>query len=112
MFPKCRGGKGVYDVLTLQKSRGGARAHLGRSKAPLPPAPLNASLVYTVNPVIYAAKKIMRFCRFGFKKNLLNNIYANQIPGQSTCVKSFIFVSSYLCALTITHIIHINNITA
>ena len=22
MFPKCRGGKGVYDVLTLQKSRG------------------------------------------------------------------------------------------
>ena len=26
--PKCRGGEGVYDVLTFQKSRG-ARAHLG-----------------------------------------------------------------------------------
>ena len=66
-----------------------------------------------VNPVIYAAKKIMRFCRFLTKiLFLLNNIYANQIPGQSTCVKSFIFVSSYLCALTTTRIIRINNITA
>ena len=27
-FPKCRGDKGVYNVLTFQKSRG-ARAHLG-----------------------------------------------------------------------------------
>ena len=53
----------------------------------------------TVNPVIYAAKKIMRFCRLTKNLFLLNNIYANQIPGQSTCVKSFIFASSYLCAL-------------
>ena len=51
-------------------------------------------------------------CRLDPKKVLLNNIYANQIPGQSTCVKSFIFASSYLCALTNTRIIHINNITA
>ena len=35
---------------------------------------------------------------------LLNNIYANQIPGQSTCVKQFIFASS-------TRIIRIKNIT-
>ena len=41
---------------------------------------------------------------------LLNNIYAIQIPGQSTCMKSFIFASSYLCTLTTTRIIHINNI--
>ena len=27
-------GEGVYDVLTLQKSRGGARAHIGGAKAP------------------------------------------------------------------------------
>ena len=33
MFPKCRG-KGVYNVLTFQKSRG-ARAHLGGANAPL-----------------------------------------------------------------------------
>ena len=33
-FPKYRGGEGVYDVLTLQKS-GGERAHLG-GKAPHP----------------------------------------------------------------------------
>ena len=36
-FPKCRGGgKGVYDVLTLQKSRG-ARAHLGGQRPLHPP---------------------------------------------------------------------------
>ena len=64
------------------------------------------------NLVIYAAKKII--CDFVILTKilfLLNNIYANQIPGQSTSVKSFIFVSSYLCALTTTRIIHINNIT-
>ena len=61
-----------------------------------------------VNPVIYVAKKIMRICRFDGEKILLN---ANQIPGQSTCVKSFIFASSYLCALTTTRIIRINNVT-
>ena len=45
MFPICReGGEGVYDVLTLQKSRG-ASAHLGGGggKAPCHP-PLNAAL--------------------------------------------------------------------
>ena len=31
-------GDGVYDVLTLQKSRG-ARTHPGGAKAPLPPPP-------------------------------------------------------------------------
>ena len=33
---------------------------------------------------------------------LLNNIYANQIRGQSTFMTSFIFASSYLCALATT----------
>ena len=33
-FENVGGGKGVYDVLTSQKSRGGARAHLGGAKAP------------------------------------------------------------------------------
>ena len=42
MFPKCRGGEGVYNVLTFQKSRG-ARAHLGGEKAP-PHLPLNETL--------------------------------------------------------------------
>ena len=41
-FPKCMGGEGVYDVLTLQKSGAGARALLGGGggggKGP-PPAP-------------------------------------------------------------------------
>ena len=50
----------------------------------------------------------MRFCCFDFKKILLNNIYANQIPGQFTYVESFIFASSYLCTLTTTRIIRIN----
>ena len=36
-FPKCRGGEGVYNVLTFQKSRGGAKVHLGGAKAPCPP---------------------------------------------------------------------------
>ena len=41
-FQKCRGVKGVYNVLTFQKTRG-ARAHLwGGSNAP--PAPLNETL--------------------------------------------------------------------
>ena len=39
---------------------------------------------------------------------IIINIYVNQIPGQSTCMKSFIFASS-LCALKTTCI---NNITA
>ena len=32
--PKCRGGKGVYDVLTLHKSLGGTRAHLPLNAGP------------------------------------------------------------------------------
>ena len=38
---------------------------------------------HTINPVIYAAKKIIRFCLFDKKLFLLNNIHANLIPGQS-----------------------------
>ena len=57
-------------------------------------------------------RKLCDFVVFTKKIFLLNNIYANQIPGQSTCVKSFIFASSYLCTLTTTRIIRINNITA
>ena len=45
---------------------------------------------HTVNPVIYAAKKIYDFVLLSKILFLLNNIYSNQIPGQSTCVKSFI----------------------
>ena len=33
-FPKCRGGDGVYDVLTFQKSSGG-KSSPRRSKGPL-----------------------------------------------------------------------------
>ena len=56
--------------------------------------------------------RLRKLCDFVLltKKNfLLNNIYASQIPGQSTCMESFIFASSYLCALTTIRIIHINN---
>ena len=42
-FPKCRGGKGVFNVLTFQKSRG-TRAHLGGINAPPPPLSLNETM--------------------------------------------------------------------
>ena len=49
MFPKCRGDEGVYDVLTLQKSRG-ARAHLEGAKPP-PPHP-NVALLYSYRYIV------------------------------------------------------------
>ena len=37
MFPKCRGGKGLYNVLTFQKSRGGGK---NSPREEMPPPPL------------------------------------------------------------------------
>ena len=52
-------------------------------------------ILYTVNLVIYATKKI-NFVLLTKILFMLNNIYANQIACQSTCMKSYIFARSYL----------------
>ena len=75
--------------INFTKSRGGKSSPRG-VKAPRPP--LNAALSLGYN-VIQLFMWLRKLCDFVFlTKNLflLNNIYANQIPGQSTCVKSFI----------------------
>ena len=72
----------------------------------------NSQYLSSIRLLILRLRKLCDFVLLSKILFLLNNIYANQIPGQSTCVKSFIFASSYLCALTTTRIIRINNITA
>ena len=64
-----------------------------------------------INAVKPLFMQVRKLCDFVVLTKKFNNIYANQILGQSTCVKSFIFVRSYLCALTTPRIIQINNIT-
>ena len=66
-FPKCRGGDGTYDVLTL-----GAKAHLGGAKAP---PPVNAALLITIrvytHTVHYIVTAIVYYvCKFSF--NIIN----------------------------------------
>ena len=48
-FRNVGGGKGVYNVLTFQNSRGGgARAHLGGANAPPPPLNETMYICYTL----------------------------------------------------------------